>query len=175
MLPSPSKLENASTVGDVFCSFSSKTLLRRQDQRLRSDAWRSVSHWSVVSGLYRAYSGPWPIGLALMVLIARNSNSLLVTRRNPQCIVKTVSGQTVRDIDQGPVSHHAAPLGSNSILPASLFDRIDKDIIIIPSGFPHRISSQPIVFDERPLRFERPRVVIRNHHLRGDVVNIRLI
>jgi hypothetical protein len=67
------------------------------------------------------------------------------------------------------------PLLRSDLVFASPPDCVDQDVLVVPSGFPHRISSQLEVLDEPSLSFKRLCVVERNHDLRGGVVNIGLI
>lgn len=63
----------------------------------------------------------------------------------------------------------------SGLISTSRPNRINQDVSVVASSFPHGISSQTVVLDEFSLRHKRLRIIERNHDLRGGVVNVGLI
>jgi hypothetical protein len=58
--------------------------------------------------------------------------------------------------------------------PNSMANRVKQDVVIVTSRLPGRESAQTSVLDELAFGSERPFIVVRNHHIHGWVVQVRL-
>ena len=75
----------------------------------------------------------------------------------------------------GPLEQRADNRGRTLFANAQpIGDRVEQDVFVVTSCFPHRKAQEARLLDELTLGRERLRVVIRDHRLSAGIVHKRL-